>query len=117
MSDLAERLRGQVGDDHVRGCQGRQYACSCGYDLATECLLEIAADRIEALEADVDRFVGQRDKALEFISANAHRIEALEAALNYVADMTYYGAGAEWHFKLGYDPQEVLAAIAPEPEK
>ena len=79
--------------------------------------LREAADRIEALEADVDRFVGQRDKALEFISANAHRIEALEAALNYVADMTYYGAGAEWHFKLGYDPQEVLAAIAPEPEK
>ena len=45
------------------------------------------------------------------------RIEALEAALNYVADMTYYGAGAEWHFKLGYDPQEVLAALAPEPDK
>lgn len=47
----------------------------------------------------------------------AARIEALEAALNYVADMTYYSAGAEWHFKLGYDPQEVLAALAPEPEK
>jgi hypothetical protein len=45
------------------------------------------------------------------------RIEALEAALNYVADMTYYGAGAEWHFKLGYDPQEVLAALAPEHDK
>ena len=45
------------------------------------------------------------------------RIEVLEAALNYVADMTYYGAGAEWHFKLGYDPQEVLAALAPEQEK
>ena len=45
------------------------------------------------------------------------RIEALEAALNYVADMTYCGAGAEWHFKLGYDPQEVLDALAPEQEK
>ena len=30
--------------------------------------------RIEALEADVDGFVGQQDKALEFISANARRI-------------------------------------------
>jgi hypothetical protein len=47
----------------------------------------------------------------------AARIEALETALNYVADMTYYGGGAEWHFKLGYDPQEVLYALAPEPEK
>ena len=73
--------------------------------------------RIEALEADVIRFVGQRDKALEFISTNARRIEALEAALNYVADMTYYGGGAEWHFKLGYDPQEVLDVLVPEPDK
>ena len=39
----------------------------------------LARARIEALEADVIRFVGQRDKALEFISANARRIEALEA--------------------------------------
>ena len=43
--------------------------------------------RIEALEADVIRFVGQRDKALEFISANAHRIEALEAALRKITEM------------------------------
>jgi hypothetical protein len=99
MSDLIERLRKE---------SELQFSIS---------LLDEAADRIEALEADIDRFVGQRDKALEFISANAHRIEALEAALNYVADMTYYGAGAEWHFKLGYDPQEVLAALAPEQEK
>ena len=35
-----------------------------------------------------------------------------DAALNYVADMTYCGADAEWHFKPGYDPQIVLDAIA-----
>jgi hypothetical protein len=34
------------------------------------------------------------------------------AALNYVADMTYCGVDAEWHFKSGYDPQVVLDAIA-----
>jgi len=33
-------------------------------------------------------------------------------ALNYVADQTYCGADAEWHFKPGYDPQIVLDAIA-----
>jgi hypothetical protein len=47
----------------------------------------IAAARIEALEADVDRFVGQRDKALEFIGVNAARIEALEAALRKITDL------------------------------
>jgi HAMP domain-containing protein len=53
----------------------------------------IAAARIEALEADVDRFVGQRDKALEFISVNAARIEALEAALREIADLVDSEAG------------------------
>lgn len=36
---------------------------------------------------------------------------AMYAALNYVADMTYCGADAEWHLKPGYDPQRVLDAI------
>jgi len=31
--------------------------------------------------------------------------------LNYVADMTYCGTDAEWHFKRGYDPQRVLDAL------
>jgi hypothetical protein len=47
--------------------------------------------------------------------ANARLIAALpeqHAALNYVADMTYCGADAEWHFKPGYNPQVVLDAIA-----
>lgn len=47
--------------------------------------------------------------------ANAHLIAAaptMADALNYVADNTYCGADAEWHFKPGYDPQVVLDAIA-----
>jgi hypothetical protein len=44
------------------------------------------------------------------------RIEALEAALHYVADMTYCGADAEWHFRYVYDPQVILDALAPRVE-
>jgi len=40
------------------------------------------------------------------------RMEALEAVLNYVADMTYCGTDAEWHFKPGYDPQRVLDMVS-----
>ncbi len=40
-------------------------------------------------------------------------VERLKATLDYVADMTYCGADAEWHFKPGYDPQTVLAALEP----
>ena len=60
---------------------------------------------------DYDRAV---DCVLEDLETSLVRIEALEAALNYVADMTYCGADAEWHFKPGYDPQAVLDALAPE---
>lgn len=65
------------------------------------------ADRIEALEAALDRAVTRGLEQVEYIAT-------LEAALNHVADMTYCGADAEWHFKAGYDPQAVLDALAPE---
>ena len=51
MIDLVERLRGYASDDHERGCQGRYYDCSCGYDGKRDPLIEEAADRIEQLEA------------------------------------------------------------------
>ena len=76
-----------------------------------------AADRIEALEVQIAADTIRLKEDTDVMVEASARIETLEAALNYVADMTYYGAGAEWHFKLGYDPQEVLAALAPEPEK
>lgn len=49
------------------------------------------------------------------MDANARLIAASpdqNTALNYVADMTYCGADGEWHFKMGYDPQRVLDALA-----
>ena len=51
MSDLVERLRGYASDDHERGCQGRYYDCSCGYDDKRDPLMNQAAARIEQLEA------------------------------------------------------------------
>lgn len=34
--------------DHARGCEGRNYSCTCGYD-------DAIAARIEALEAENER--------------------------------------------------------------
>jgi hypothetical protein len=73
-------------------------------------IIDNQADRILDLEAALDRAV---TRGLEQVE----RIATLEAALNYVADMTYCGADAEWHFKPGYDPQAVLDALAPERDK
>lgn len=57
MSDLVERLREYASDDHERGCQGRYYDCSCGYDDKRDPLMNEAADRIEQLEAALAMFV------------------------------------------------------------
>lgn len=51
---IAAGIRDHAADDHMRGCMGRQYSCTCGYDMATEEILKIAAGRIEALEAALD---------------------------------------------------------------
>ena len=70
------------------------------------------SDLVERLRRRNDEHAGTAAPRLDayatvrIMNEAAARIEALEAALNYVADMTYYGGGAEWHFKLGYDPQK-----------
>jgi hypothetical protein len=51
----------------------------------------------------------------EIIRPLRAEIERLTAILNYVADMTYCGTDAEWHFKPGYDPQIVLDALELKP--
>jgi hypothetical protein len=43
---------------------------------------------------------------------NANALDRrIKYALNYVADMTYCGVDAEWHFKKDYNPQIVLDTI------
>lgn len=50
MSDIVERLNGiWANDDHERGCQGREYSCSCGFDNRTAKTAEDAATEITRL--------------------------------------------------------------------
>lgn len=48
---LVERLDILIKDDHERGCQGRFYSCTCGYDNDCSQAMQDAKSRIEALEA------------------------------------------------------------------
>ena len=56
MTDIVERLRVYINDDHERGCQGRYYDCSCGYDDKRDPLMTEAADEIERLRAALKPF-------------------------------------------------------------
>jgi hypothetical protein len=58
MSEIADKLRAHITDDHVRGCTGRNYSCDCGYDADTEKLLEEGAAEIERLTSEnIDRLM------------------------------------------------------------
>ena len=46
-----QELRDIATDDHLRGCDGRRFACTCGYEGKVEKMLRAAAKRIDELEA------------------------------------------------------------------
>jgi hypothetical protein len=49
MSDLVERLNRIWREDHDRGCQGREYTCTCGFDENAFKTAKEAVDEIERL--------------------------------------------------------------------
>lgn len=61
MTDLVKRLREQISDGHAKGCDGRSYHCDCGFDIATEGLLELAASALESLSAKNAALKAERD--------------------------------------------------------
>lgn len=46
----------EIMNDHARGCQGREYTCTCGYDDQREIASRILGD-LNPEEADNDRIL------------------------------------------------------------
>ena len=61
-----------MASDHERGCQGREYTCTCGYD-------DRIADRITELEARLEASQESLADQLEARKEQADRITELEA--------------------------------------
>jgi hypothetical protein len=56
MSDnIVRRLREYAKDDHERGCQGRNYDCTCGYDGKRDTLIDEAAGEIDRLRTELEQ--------------------------------------------------------------
>jgi len=57
---LTERLREIYhSSDHERGCQGREYACTCGYDDRNNETAWLAENRILDLQSDLERVTAE----------------------------------------------------------
>ncbi len=81
MTDIVEKLRGYARDDHERGCQGREYDCSCGYDGKRDTLLVEAADKIERLRAEVQVWINHTKTAVWSDSEECKLLTRVNAAL------------------------------------
>jgi hypothetical protein len=55
---LVERLEARPGEDHTRGCQGREYTCSCGFNDATDALFTEAASELSRLSEALEDKAG-----------------------------------------------------------
>lgn len=53
---LSERIVLHLANDHKRGCDGRCYTCSCGYDEAADALMNEAIRINTALIAALERW-------------------------------------------------------------
>ena len=66
MSDLIERLQGIAGtSDHERGCAGREYSCSCGFDDLVEELCDKAQSTLRTQSATITQLQAELADARE----------------------------------------------------
>lgn len=96
MTDIVERLNNiWANDDHRRGCQGREYSCSCGFDNRTAKTAEDAATEISRLR----QLLSEAEK---------REAEARAKALNHAAVVAYATCAETRHVTLG---DKVAASI------
>jgi hypothetical protein len=104
MSDIVERLKDiSQNDDHSRGCQGRQYECTCGYDARTQATADDAAAAFERLRAERDairkatieecalkadaaaKAMGEAKEQTSYVEGRHHMAQSLAAAIRFLS--------------------------------
>lgn len=63
MTDLIKRLLAIPGEDHARGCEGRNYSCNCGWN---ETIDRIVVEAADALAEAAEREKGLREALKPF---------------------------------------------------
>lgn len=85
--ELIERLKEASEGDHARGCDGRQYSCSCGYD---DRIFQAAADAATYLSALSVAPKADRDTT---IAALQEELARVREALTKIAGVSEYRDG------------------------
>lgn len=83
MTDIVTELLDFTTRDHERGCTGREYVCSCGYDNEIEAAVKKASAEIEHLRLSLSeaRATGRREgisEAADILLSKAAGLRANE---------------------------------------
>ena len=81
IAGLCERLRAITTTDHERLCQGREYACSCGWDAENEAKATKAADTLERQAAEIERLRTGLEKVVAYYGPGHRVTEIAQATL------------------------------------
>lgn len=105
MTDLTERLLTRLRelnttDDHARGCQGREYHCSCDYDIRVENAVFEAIAALETLTQENARLEKDRGSAIKWANQSVSMLqdtffpvaEALRDLEAYLAHTPHHNA-------------------------
>ena len=70
--NAAHRMLDLANDDHRRGCEGRTYTCSCGYDARVDAALRDGA-------SDLTNLLAARSEALAVVQLLGARLKEVVA--------------------------------------
>lgn len=94
--DIAKELRDHASSDHTRGCEGRCYSCTCGYDSGTETVLETGAAEIARLTRELADARDAKRRALAIADERSKENVALRAQLSELTGMMTGPGSADW---------------------
>lgn len=80
MANIVERLRNISRGDHERGCNGREYVCSCGYDLENWQTADEAVKEIKRLREAMEWMRDRDDRNGSLPEAYRQKIDAALSA-------------------------------------
>ena len=82
MTDIVAELLDFTTRDHERGCTGREYVCSCGYDNDIEAAIKKAAAEIDRLRKENEELKAALREDAERMKADQNAIDSLRLSLS-----------------------------------
>lgn len=76
-------------EDHARGCEGRNYTCTCGYDDEAQDLRQLIQEHVIVIEMQKEELQKAREKLAEVIMQQDEEFQRLKRIEQAVKRLAY----------------------------